>query len=88
MTFQSFYIYIYRTKCNACYAISKDIEAAKFILKQPSKNGPIVEEVCENLGSNHLPYSWIETYCDEIMDDYAGKIYITLIRRLFHSMFA
>ena len=56
--------------------MSKDIEAAKFILKQPSKNGPIVEEVCENLGSNHLPYSWIETYCDEIMDDYAGKIYM------------
>lgn len=68
-----FVLHILRTKCNACFEIAKDIEAAKFVLKQPSNNAVIIEDICAHIPSNHMPYAWIESFCDEIMDDFAGK---------------
>ena len=49
------------------------VEAAKFSLKRPSNNARIIDNICENIASNHMPYSWIESHCDDIMDEYGGN---------------
>jgi hypothetical protein len=69
---------MYRNQCNACFEISKDIEALKFVLKRPSNNALIIEGICEDLGASHLPYSWIESHCDQIVDEYSGQLKLKL----------
>mmetsp|Transcript_7050 Transcript_7050/g.11806 ORF Transcript_7050/g.11806 Transcript_7050/m.11806 type:complete len:268 (-) Transcript_7050:1993-2796(-) len=70
-----------RTPCNACYELAKDIEALKFVLRQPSSNTQIIGDICEKLASSHMPYSWIESHCEDIMDEYSDDIVVALVER-------
>jgi len=72
---------VHRTPCNACYELAKDIEALKFVLRQPSSNTQIIGDICEKLASSHMPYSWIESHCEDIMDEYSDDIVVALVER-------
>jgi len=62
-----------RNKCSACHIISNDIDVAIKKNMNNKKNKvkleEIVDNVCDGLGFNHSPYSWLEDYCEEMIED-------------------
>jgi hypothetical protein len=36
-------------------------------------NEQLVESLCQSIGFNHQPYSWLETTCDVMVDEYQGE---------------
>jgi len=63
-----------RIKCSACHIIANDIDISiKKYINVKNKNNNIIEDIveniCDNIGFNHSPYSWIEDYCEDIIED-------------------
>jgi len=59
-------------KCSACLSVGSDINMIYRLLKDKnSKNikERLEEDFCDSLGYNHSPYSWLESVCDEIVEE-------------------
>ena len=87
-----------RNKCSACHIIADDIDISikKYIYKyakskdkSTGKVEDIVENVCNNIGFNHSPYSWIENYCEDMIEDKFSTIVeaSTFRKKLYHTKF-
>jgi hypothetical protein len=63
----------FSTRCNACKLVATDLYAATTIAPKAVSVLDIVENSCEKLGYNHKPYAWMETFCDEMIEDRASK---------------
>ena len=65
-----------RSQCNACKLISSDIEISIAILNKNTKLRDFLEDgYCNNLGFSYQPYNWLESTCDEMVEDKLGLIY-------------
>ena len=64
-----------RNKCAACYVIATDIDAVRSILHADTSLVSVLErdEYCDRLGFNFPQYSWLESLCEEIMEDKTGR---------------
>jgi hypothetical protein len=64
-----------RTECRGCMIIMDDLELMKKVLPLHHRYGDqeinrqLVDSLCNSLGYNHQPYSWLEEICDELLDD-------------------
>ena len=81
-----------RNKCSACHIIANDIDISikKYINTNNKKNigklEDIIENVCDNIGYNHSPYSWIENYCEDIIEDkYSNIVDASKFRRKLYA---
>mmetsp|Transcript_14778 Transcript_14778/g.14880 ORF Transcript_14778/g.14880 Transcript_14778/m.14880 type:complete len:275 (-) Transcript_14778:171-995(-) len=59
--------------CAACHIISDDLEIILSISKSTNYLS-VLNVICESVKFSHNPHSWIEAFCDEIVDDYTVKI--------------
>ena len=63
-----------RTKCRSCHIIADDIGRLSKILRKGTKLVDYLEEsFCNDLGSNHQPYRWLEATCDEMIEEKIGE---------------
>lgn len=79
-----------KNKCSACKIIASDIDSSIKINMNNKVNKVKVEEivdnVCDGLGFNHSPYSWVEDYCEEMIEDnYATIVDATKFRKKLYS---
>lgn len=76
-----------RKKCSACLAIGHDIDTLKKTLNHKAvKLRDVLEsDFCNSLGYKHNPYSWLESLCDEIVEEKITAI-IEIIQ--FHDKIA
>jgi hypothetical protein len=51
--------------------IVSDLEMARRVRKGSIEEA--VEDVCSRVGYNHQPYIWLETVCEEIIDEKLGR---------------
>eukprot|EP01036_Dinobryon_divergens_P022058 gene22058-30292_t len=64
-----------RTQCNACHIISSDIALSNSLLDPRTKLRDFLEEgYCNNLGFSYQPYSWLESTCDEMVEENLDEI--------------
>mmetsp|Transcript_34429 Transcript_34429/g.50042 ORF Transcript_34429/g.50042 Transcript_34429/m.50042 type:complete len:277 (+) Transcript_34429:39-869(+) len=67
-------------KCQACHIIALDIDTSRRLLH--TNPGPhrvtlrefLEDKFCNNLGYNHQPYSWLESTCDEMVEEHIENI--------------
>ena len=66
-----------RAKCTACKVVATDLDGVR---KGVNNTDDIVmrnyleEKFCSTLGYRHQPYSWLESICDEMIEDYTSKL--------------
>ncbi len=53
--------------------MAADLESWIKISSPLSPTIDLVEQVCDRLGTNHQPYAWIESHCDDIVEENAGE---------------
>ena len=55
--------------------IGQDIDTLNKITNKSHKLRDILEsgDFCNSLGYNHAPYAWLETLCDEMIEDKIGE---------------
>lgn len=59
-----------QSKCRACHIIASDIDRLGKILGADARLVDTLEDgFCDNMGSNHQPYRWIEDICDEMVEE-------------------
>jgi hypothetical protein len=64
-----------RTECKGCMIIMDDLEMMKKVLPfhyrygNQDINKQLLDSLCQSLGYNHQPYTWLEEICDELLDD-------------------
>eukprot|EP01038_Epipyxis_sp_PR26KG_P004057 gene4057-5800_t len=64
-----------RNECGACMIVADEIGSLKKSIHKKTKLSDILEgDFCNNLGYNHQPYGWIETTCDEMVEDKLNEI--------------
>ena len=52
-----------------------DSPRSKILNKSVKLGGYLEENYCNNLGFNHQPYNWLETTCDEMIEDRLGLLF-------------
>jgi hypothetical protein len=66
-----------RNKCAACTIIANDITTAKRTRNPKVSLRSILEDeengFCNKLGFAHKPYGWLESLCDEMMEEKLGR---------------
>lgn len=68
-----------RTECNGCKIIMNDLDIMKKVLPDHLRynheiNQQLIESLCQSLGFNHQPYTWLEEICDEMIDENMKEI--------------
>lgn len=59
-----------KTKCSACMTIGDDIHMIYRLLKdKKTLKDRLEDDFCDSLGYNHSPYTWLESVCDEIVEE-------------------
>jgi hypothetical protein len=69
---------IRRNKCAACAVVANDIDVAK---RSRNMSAVTLEAIlgddeysfCDTLGYNHSPYVWLESVCEEMLDNRLGE---------------
>jgi hypothetical protein len=67
-----------RDRCAACRVVGEDLDEALRGITSKEAIRDVVESVCGMLGYRHQPYSWIETHCEDMVDDRAGRSFVSL----------
>eukprot|EP00601_Ochromonadales_sp_CCMP2298_P015685 CAMPEP_0173221066 /NCGR_PEP_ID=MMETSP1142-20121109/2518_1 /TAXON_ID=483371 /ORGANISM="non described non described, Strain CCMP2298" /LENGTH=284 /DNA_ID=CAMNT_0014149063 /DNA_START=60 /DNA_END=911 /DNA_ORIENTATION=- len=63
-----------RNKCAACSVIATDFDRARQMRITTLSLPPLLDDFCDSLGYQHQPYSWLETLCDEMAEDFGQKM--------------
>lgn len=75
-----------RTKCNACRIVGREAEThKKAMAKGTAVKEYFEDEFCGKLGYSHQPYNWIESVCEEMVEDKIGELPIELITQFLHD---
>ncbi len=63
-----------RTRCNACRLIAEDIEMVdRSLAKNVTLKSVLSDEFCSSLGYRYYPYQWLETVCEDMIEDKLSK---------------
>ena len=67
---------LFRTKCAACRIVGQEIELYKKSVAKGKSFSVFLDDsnFCNNLGLSYQPYQWVETVCDEMVEDHLGEL--------------